>query len=370
MSVHPHILVIGTTFAVNLPCYQPFRRLADMVGRELARSGFGLITGNTPGVDKIAAHAFWAECLRQGKAPEAGYQQLWLPHFRRGYFLPGEGFAAPVECTVRLPDFDDWIEQAIGRAGAAVLIGGHIGSLAIARRFIDAGKPVLPIPFAGGASRDVFHEILRTWDEAPVPGLSQSQFLSLDVPWINNTGPLARLLHGTLADAADIFISYRHADTGMAAGRLRADLVEHFGARRVFMDLSGIAPSEDWTKTIDDAVAACKVAVVLIGPGFMARDECGNVRLSEQKDFMHEHELEPLLKGGKRILPVLIDDARLPAEGGLPDELKALLRFQAPSINNANWQEVSAAMVAKIEDALRPPRAQIAVGGHVAPAPA
>jgi len=353
MPAYPHILVVGTTFTVPLPWYRPFRRLADMVGRELARSGFGLLTGNTPGVDKVAARAFWAECLRRGLAPEAGYQQLWLPHFQRGYFLPGEGFAAPVECTVRLSDYDEWIEQAIGRAGAAVMIGGRSGSLAIARRFIDAGKPVLPIPFAGGESREVFHEILRTWGEAPVPGLSQTQFLSLAVPWINSTGPLARLLQGTLAAQADIFISYRRADTGMAAGRLRDDLIEHFGARRVFMDLHGIDPSADWRETIGAAIAACKVGVVLIGHGFMAGDAQGRPRLWDEGDVLR-FELASLLAGQKRILPLLVDDAPLPAEDALPEALRPLLRYQTPRIDNANWQAVSAAVVRAIEAVLSP----------------
>ena len=368
MPEHPSILVVGTTFALTLPWYRPFKRVADMVGRELARGGFGLVTGNTPGVDKIAARAFWAECVRRSEAPEAAYRQLWLPHFQRGYFMPGEGFAAPSECVTRLADYDDWMEEAIGRSGAAVMIGGRSGSLAIARRFIDAGKPVLPIPFAGGASRDVFHEILRTWADAPVPGLSQTQFLSLAVPWINTTGPLSNLLLGTLAATADIFISYRRSDTGMAAGRLRADLVEHFGARRVFMDLHGIVPSADWRRSIDDAMAACKVAVVLVGADFTAPEAQGRSRLWAEDDVVR-HELGTLLKGGKRILPVLIDDARLPSEDELPEGLQALLRFQAPRINNANWEEVSAAMVAAIEEALRPPRAETAVQGdavHVA----
>lgn len=353
MPAYPHILVVGTTFTVPLPWYRPFRRLADMVGRELARSGFGLLTGNTPGVDKVAARAFWAECLRRGLAPEAGYQQLWLPHFQRGYFLPGEGFAAPAEGTVRLSDYDEWIEQAIGRAGAAVMIGGRSGSLAIARRFIDAGKPVLPIPFAGGESREVFHEILRTWGEAPVPGLSQTQFLSLAVPWINSTGPLARLLQGTLAAQADIFISYRRADTGMAAGRLRDDLIEHFGARRVFMDLHGIDPSADWRETIGAAIAACKVGVVLIGHGFMAGDAQGRPRLWDEGDVLR-FELASLLAGQKRILPLLVDDAPLPAEDALPEALRPLLRYQTPRIDNANWQAVSAAVVRAIEAVLSP----------------
>lgn len=358
MPEHPSILVAGTTFAVALPCYRPFRRLADMVGRELARSGFGLLTGNTPGVDSVAVRAYWAECRRRGVAPEAAYRQLWLPHFRRGYFLPGAGFAAPPECVVRLSGYDEWIEEAIDRAGAVVMIGGRGGSLAIARRFIDAGKPVLPVPFAGGESRNVFHEILRTWAEAPVPGLSQTQFLSLAVPWINATGPLANLLLGTLAASADIFISYRRADTGMAAGRLRDDLVEHFGARRVFMDMHGIVPSADWRRTIDDAITACRVAVVLIGPGFMAAGEHGRARLLADDDVVR-HELRILLAAGKTLLPVLIGDAQLPSAGALPEELRPLLRYQAPRIDNANWQEATAAMVRAIEMAIRPAAAEV-----------
>jgi len=355
MPAYPHILVVGTTFAVTLPWYRSFRRLADMVGRELARSGFGLITGNPPGVDRIAAQAFWAECLRRGHAPEASYRQLWLPHFQRGYCLPGEGFVAPAECMVRLSGYDEWIEQAIGRSGAAVMIGGRIGSLGIARRFIDAGKPVLPIPFVGGESREVFHEILRTWEEAPVPGLSKTQFLSLDVPWINSSGPLARLLFGTLGDEADIFVSYRRADTGMAAGRLRDDLVEKFGSRRVFMDLHGINPSSDWRETIGAAIAGCKVGVVLIGRGFMAADATGESRLWDDDDVLR-FELESLLAGQKRILPVLVDDARLPPEDALPEALRPLLRYQAPRIDNANWHAVSAAVSGAIEAVLQPPR--------------
>ena len=91
---------------------------------------------------------------------------------------------------------------------------------------------------------------------------------------------------GTLAERADIFISYRRADTGMAAGRLRDELIEHFGSRRVFMDLHGIDPSADWRETIGAAIAACKVGVVLIGQGFMAADAQGRPRLYDEGDVL------------------------------------------------------------------------------------
>jgi len=164
---------------------------------------------------------------------------------------------------------------------------------------------------------------------------------------------LPGLLLGTLAERADIFISYRRADTGMAAGRLRDELIEHFGSRRVFMDLHGIDPSADWRETIGAAIAACKVGVVLIGQGFMAADAQGRPRLYDEGDVLR-FELESLLASHKRILPVLVDDAQLPAEDALPEGLRPLLRYQAPRINNANWQAVSAAVVGACEAVLRP----------------
>lgn len=347
------ILVVGTAFALPLPGYCPFRRAADMIGRTLARNGFGLITGNPPGVDRAAAEAFSAECRRQGRVFEEAYRLLWLSHFKRGYWMPGRGFRAPRQCIRKLGGTGEWIERAIELAGAGIMVGGRAGSLGIARRFIDAGKPVLPIPFVGAGSRDVFEEILRTWGDAPVPGLSQAQFLRLAVPWINDTGPLANLLLGTLAETRDIFISYRRGDCATAAGRLHADLVDHFGDRRVFFDLHGILPSAQWKTTIEQAIADCRVGIVVIGPEFCARDARGRVRLQDCDDVVR-HELSLLLAGEKTILPVLVGGAQLPALDDLPHELKALVNYQAPTLDNANWKTTIRAMIEAIEVALKP----------------
>lgn len=41
-----------------------------MVGAMLAKGRFGLVTGNTPGVDSVAASAFCAEVARAGGLAE------------------------------------------------------------------------------------------------------------------------------------------------------------------------------------------------------------------------------------------------------------------------------------------------------------
>jgi hypothetical protein len=343
------VMVIGTTFAFPLLGYGAVRRAADMVGRALAGSGFGLVTGNPPGVDSIAAGAFWAECKRLGRTPDEAYRQLWLPQFSRGYWMPGRGFDAPPRCVCKLDRTETWLERAMDLTGAVIMVGGRRrGSLRIAHRFIDAGKPVLPIPFVGGESRKVFEEILRTWVEAPVPGLSQAQFLRLAVPWISDTGPLVNLLLGTLAETKDIFISYRRDDSGMAAGRLNADLVDHFGDHRVFFDLHGIEPADRWMPTIEEAIDACKVGIVVIGPQFLAPAEDGQARLHDPHDVVRK-ELTQLIGGRKAILPVLIGGARLPTEDQLPEPLKPLLESQALSLDNRTWATTVRAILDAIE---------------------
>lgn len=349
------ILLTGTTFALPLPGHRPLRRAADMAGRALARAGFGLVTGNPPGVDRVASESFWAECGRLGRTPQEAYRQLWLPHSLRGYWLPGDGFHAPEICIERLTSTREWIERAITLAGAAVMIGGRGGALGIAERFIDAGKPVLPIPFVGGESRHVFDAILRTWDMAPVPGLSQSQFLRLAIPWVNDTGALTKLLLGTLAATADVFVSYRRSDSPLAAGRIHGDLVDRFGMRRVFMDLHAIAPSAGWLTTIDAAVAASKVGIVIIGPGWLAPDAGGRLRLSDADDIVRR-ELRGLLDAGKRVLPVLVAGAQLPPPEALPEDLRRLKDYQAIAIDNTNWTMAMRQIVAVIDAEIGTPQ--------------
>lgn len=155
------------------------------------------------------------------------------------------------------------------------MVGGGRGALDIARRIIDLGKPVFPLPFMGGLTGNsdfVFQEILKTWEAHSVPGVSRAQFLQLSEPWVSGTGQLSNLLRGTLAETPDIFISYRRSDAPAAAGRIDNDLSEHFfGGRRVFLDISDIVPGHAWDDSIDEALQASQAGVVVIGRSWMWR---------------------------------------------------------------------------------------------------
>lgn len=321
-----------------------------MIGATLARSGFGLAAGNAPGVDLWASRAFHAALAGQG-TEDSGFLQIAAGFVKRGSLFPFRGFSTGPTSRIEVGSFQEWLEQAVAHTHAAVMIGGQVGALTIARRFIQEGKPVFPIPFTGGRSDNVFQDILRTWNESPVPGLSRSNFLRLALPWISGTGALSNLLHGALADTPDIFISYRRADAPSAAGRLHRDLCEHFGETRVFMDVHGIAPSEVWESAIERALAGCRVGVIVVGPRWMSAFQSDDRSSETSTDYVH-WEIARLLSLGKALAPVLVDGASLPQIPSLPPELTPLTRFQAPMLNNANWDAVVAQLIRQIERTL------------------
>jgi len=252
------VLVIGTGWTSPAK-----RQVARMIGTTLADAGLGLVTGNSTGVDKWVADAFCGERTTHNEPIIGAFLQITLGgmrFFRRGG-APLPGYAAPAECKIRTRTVEDWKREALARSHAAVMVGGGRGALDIARRFIERGRPVFPLPFMGGLTGNsdfAFREILKTWDSHPVPGLSRSQFLQLAEPWVSGTGPLANLLRGTLAETPDVFISYRRSDAPAAAGRIAHDLAEHFGQRRVFLDIQDIAPSRAWDQSIEGAIESCK----------------------------------------------------------------------------------------------------------------
>lgn len=348
----PSVLVIGTGFANRAK-----RRVARMIAGTLVESGLGLVCGNSTGVDAAVSAAFCAALKQRSVSPVGSFQQVslgaWRFLRRGGWPLPG--YAADPGCRVPVANVEDWKRESIARCDAAVMVGGGRGSLDIARRIIDAGKPVFPLPFMGGLtghSDFVFQDILRTWAEHPVPGVSRAQFLRLAEPWVSGTGALKNLLRGTLAEAPDVFVSYRRSDAPAAAGRIAAQLSEHFGQRRVFLDVQGIPPSRAWDESIEQALQRCCAGLVVIGRQWLAPAASaapGSAPRLHQAGDVVRQEIEQLLARRKAIFPVLVEGMALPDAAALPDGLRDLLRFQAVALDNGNWDVTMAGLIREIE---------------------
>jgi trehalose/maltose transport system substrate-binding protein len=130
-----------------------------------------------------------------------------------------------------------------------------------------------------------------------------------------------------------IFISYRRQETAWPAGRLYDALVEHFSAKQVFKDVDNIEPGEDFVERITAAVESCDVLLALIGEHWLTiTNENGQRRLDNPEDYVRL-EIEAALKRKIRVIPILVDDARMPHANELPPTLAPLVRRNAVEIN-------------------------------------
>ena len=138
--------------------------------------------------------------------------------------------------------------------------------------------------------------------------------------------------------AAGIFISYRRDEARHAAGRLADDLAQVFGPTAIFRDIEGIDPGVDFTRSLDKALNACVVMLVLMGPRWLdMRNPKGERRLDDAEDWIRQ-EIATALKRDVRVVPVLLEGAKVPEASQLPEDLRGLTRRQALDMSDTRWR--------------------------------
>src|SRR6188474_1069636 len=170
-----------------------------------------------------------------------------------------------------------------------------------------------------------------------------------------------------------IFINYRREDSISTAGRLYDRLSQTFGRKNIFMDVDHIPAGVDFVVHLNSQVAACNIILVVIGPHWLeAKDENGGRRLDNPDDFV-VIEIATALARNIRVIPVLVDGARMPKAGELPGSLKALARRQAVEVRQLHFGRDAEALVERINEALggeftwqRPWRLKAVVGAVAA----
>jgi hypothetical protein len=134
-----------------------------------------------------------------------------------------------------------------------------------------------------------------------------------------------------------VFVSYRRDDAAYPAGWLVDRLVGRFGAGRVFKDVDSIQPGDDFVEDIMTAVGSCAVLIAIIGVRWLAvTDEGGRRRIDDPEDFVRL-EIEAALARNVRVIPVLVDGARMPSAADLPASLQGLARRQALELSPTNF---------------------------------
>lgn len=160
--------------------------------------------------------------------------------------------------------------------------------------------------------------------------------------------------------AVKVFLNYRRDDDAGHAGRLFDHLEDALPEQHVFMDVEGqIAPGDDFQAIIEREVARRDVMLVVIGPRWLS--------LLQTRERMGPDyvviEITTALTQGKRVIPVVVGGARLPAEAQLPNELRRLSRLQAVYLRSERFRTDCRSFVDKIA------RLPSAVPAASAPAP-
>lgn len=129
-----------------------------------------------------------------------------------------------------------------------------------------------------------------------------------------------------------VFISYRREDSAETCGRIYDRLEGSLGRHNVFKDVDNIPPGVDFRSYLQDALRMCDVALIVIGPRWLASETAtGERRLFVPSDFVRL-EIEVALQLNKPVIPVLVNNAQPPAETDLPPSIARLAYLNAVNV--------------------------------------
>ncbi|WP_287603745.1 toll/interleukin-1 receptor domain-containing protein [Thiothrix sp.] len=130
-----------------------------------------------------------------------------------------------------------------------------------------------------------------------------------------------------------VFISYRREDSAAEAGRIYDKLISKLGEAAVFFDINTIPFGTNFCFYIKEVLMDCDVLLAIIGDNWLNvtyNDDIrkGQRRLDDPSDFVRT-EIEMALKYGVTVIPVLVAQAKMPEESGLPTTLTDLASLNA-----------------------------------------
>src|SRR5262249_56738195 len=132
------------------------------------------------------------------------------------------------------------------------------------------------------------------------------------------------------------------------AGRVQDRLAHACGRNNLVVDVDSIPAGVDFLTYLNNQVAACDILLVVIGQNWLhSKDESGRRRLDNPDDFVAV-EIAAALTRDIRVIPVLVDEARMPKAAQLPDPIKLLARRNAVEVRHLHFGRDVEALIEKI----------------------
>ena len=165
-----------------------------------------------------------------------------------------------------------------------------------------------------------------------------------------------------------IFVCYRRQDSAGYAGRLYDRLEAEFGDDRVFMDVEAIEPGAVFAEVIAERISRCLVLLVMIGPEWLTAEGHGTRRIERPDDFVRL-EVESALRQDVWVIPVLIEETRMPEVDDLPRSLAPLAGRHASSLSSTRFHFDCSRLIETIHRVLGEERATVDGGSRRVPGP-
>src|SRR5215469_1450459 len=135
-----------------------------------------------------------------------------------------------------------------------------------------------------------------------------------------------------------IFVSYRRAQSEYAAGSLGRELRRRFGVEQVFRDKEDIGGGVSWKQQVLGTIGRDSALLVLIEKNWASvTDAQGRLRLNQRDDPMRL-EVADGLRVGATVIPILLENADMPGETELPEEIRAMADLNALKLRDGDWE--------------------------------
>jgi SIR2-like domain/TIR domain len=135
-----------------------------------------------------------------------------------------------------------------------------------------------------------------------------------------------------------VFISYRRSDASSASRQLATELKARFGPEDVFLDTLDMTAGVEWKTDTIERVRTSDVVLAVIGPQWVTTADSRARRgaLDPAEDVVRL-EIETAFTNGAMVIPVLVDEATMPARESLPRPFRPLADVQAQTLRHTSW---------------------------------
>jgi SIR2-like domain/TIR domain len=146
-----------------------------------------------------------------------------------------------------------------------------------------------------------------------------------------------------------IFINYRHDDMPFAAMTLYRELKDRFGEGNIFFDGGALRPGMQFFEEIKSRLAGTAGAfIALIGPRWMSAMTARRHHADDEDYVITEIELA--LRHGWTVIPVLIDEARMPGPRNLVMAIRALPGYHAAYLRQTSLDDDIEDLVGRLDE--------------------